>query len=234
MPTDYVDRGKKGSSPAGSTIFVGLRALDPFLQHSILLGTVGTSLIDMVGSTVMAMGPSSNTGYASIDALGLSPYRLALLGMATGSTLKHIFWKMALSREQMPAQAAVSISAFNTILNSLNSLIFICSATSAAYGRGEGPNWEGWPGAPLRVGGYMFAFGMLYETVAEIQRSLFKSKEGNEERMYTGGLWNWVRHPNYGGTLAFLSSCHGTKLTTKATPCGAPALLWPAAAGCGV
>jgi hypothetical protein len=189
MPTDYVDRGQHGHSPLGSTVFVGLRALDPFLQHSILTGAIGSQVVNALGTTVMAMGPTSNTGYALLDALKLSPYRLILLGMSTGAAIKQIFWQMAVSREVMPAQSAVGVSLFNTAVNSLNSLVFIASATSAGYGRGEGPNWEGWPGAPLRIGGSMFVAGMVIETIAEIQRSFFKQKEANSHRVYHEGLF---------------------------------------------
>lgn len=189
MPTDYVDRGKKGSSPLGSTIFVGLRALDPFLQQSILTGHLGGQLLTTLGTNVMAMGPSSNTGYAVIDALKLSPYRLILLAMSTGAAVKQIFWQMAVAREVMPPQSAIGVSLFNSAINSLNSLFFIAAATSPGWGRGEGPGWEGWPGPYLRIGGSLFALGMLLETTAEVQRSFFKQKEGNENRVYTGGLF---------------------------------------------
>jgi len=248
MPTDYIDRGKHGHSPLGSTVFVGLRALDPFLQHSLLTGQLGAQLLSTLGTSVMAMGPASNTGYAMIDALKLSPYRLILLGMSTGAAVKQIFWQMAVSREAMPPQSAVGISLFNTIVNSLNSLVFVASATSAAYGRGEGPSWDGWPGAPLRVGGTMFVVGMLLETISEVQRSFFKQQEGNDNRVYKGGLF---REFVLRSSLCFFLLSLGVVLshtsanlymhsqtglvtsTTADTQCGA--LEWPlrAEASCG-
>jgi len=158
-----------------------------------------TASITTLGSNVFAQGPTSNTGLALLDNLHLSPYRLILLGMSIGSSLKQIFWQTYIANEEMPVSTAVMVGAFNTVCNSLNTLMFICSATSVAYGRGEGPNWEGWPGTPLVVGGSMFVAGMLTETVSEVQRKIFKDKPENKGRVYTGGLFGLARHINYGG-----------------------------------
>lgn len=34
---DIIDRGSRGTNLVGSAIFIGLRALDPYLQHHLLL-----------------------------------------------------------------------------------------------------------------------------------------------------------------------------------------------------
>lgn len=195
---DNVHRNK-APSPAGSSIFVGLRALDPFLQHSLLSNRLGATIVEGVGGKVFSQGPVANTGLAMIDSLGLSPYRLALLGMAIGSSAKQILWQLLISNEEMPPKDAAKISTFNTVFNSINSLLFISEATSIAYGRGEGPSWEGWPGTPLVVGSTLYIVGMLLETISETQRQAFKKQPENKGKLYTGGLFGWARHINYGG-----------------------------------
>ena len=50
------------------------------------------------------------------------------------------------------------------------------------------------------------AFGLIYEAVADQQKSLFKMKlrkEGRDDELYTGGLYASSRHANYFGEMAF-------------------------------
>lgn len=195
---DNVNRNK-ARSPAGSSIFVGLRALDPFLQHSLLSNQLGATIVEGLGGKVFSQGPTANTGLAMIDSLGLSPYRLALLCMAAGSSIKQIFWQLIISEQEMPPKDAAKISFFNTVFNTSSSLVFIAQATSPAYGLGEGPAWAGWPSTPLVVGSSLFVLGMLVETISEIQRHNFKKNPENKGRLYTGGLFSLARHINYGG-----------------------------------
>lgn len=138
------------------------------------------------------------TGIKAIDGLGLSPYRLVLLAMSVGSATKHAIWKLAIGEEQMGAGPALSVGVFNAFLNSANDLLFICTATSPAYGRGEGPGWSGWPSPSLLVGGVLFATGITVELVAEFQRKAFKAKKENQGKPFTGGLFALARHINFG------------------------------------
>lgn len=56
MPYDYTTRGRKDAHPLGTATFVGLRALDPFVQHSILCHGTGRALIESFGSKLNVMG----------------------------------------------------------------------------------------------------------------------------------------------------------------------------------
>jgi len=193
---DRIDRGNKAPSVLGTTTFVGCRALDPLLQYNILYHGTGQRVLEVLGSSGFAQGPAAHTGVSLIDSLQLSPYRLALFGMAVTSSVKHVFWKLAIGEESMDATTGVAVGLFNTVFNSANSLFAVCKATSIAYGNGEGPNWQGWPMTPLVVGGSLFTVGILLETVAEIQRKAFKNKKENAGKPYTGGLWAFSRHIN--------------------------------------
>ena len=186
-------RGSYETSPLGTGLFVGLRAADPFLQYSILSQNLGASLFQRLGTSALPPGPPLITGIALLDRLSLSPYRLTLLAMGVGSALKQQYWTLSISNEAVPPSTAVAISAFNSIANALNSLFFICSATSASV------NGERFPQTPLLVGSALYVVGLLTETVSEIQRKRFKRKPENQGKVCDQGLWALARHINYGG-----------------------------------
>lgn len=190
-----IERGDKSRNFPGTLSFVGLRALDPFLQYAILSPANGLAngLIITLGGSILAQGPASNTGVKTVDWFGLSPYRLIILSMATGSSIKHIIWKAVIGEENMSPKFAGFVGAFNTFFNTMNSLFFINRATSAAEGRGEGPYWPGWPGARLAIGAGLFAVGIAIELTAELQRKAFKSKAENEGKPHTTGVFSLAR-----------------------------------------
>ena len=197
-PKDLIERGDRTPTPLGTATWVGLRGLDPFLQYGFLSGRIGTGLITAIGSSVLTQGLSSRTG-TILDSLELSPYRLALLGMSTGAFVKHAFWRLFTSQEVFPPHVAAIVSAFNSGFDSINSLLFICAATSPARYSGESSISSNFPGTPLILGSSLFVAGILIETISEVQRALFKRKENNQGKPYTGGLWALSRHPNYLG-----------------------------------
>jgi len=189
---DNIKRGVKQPSPIGTGLFLGLRTLDPLLQYGILAHGYGTAIIEKLGSSALAHGPPLINDTV-LDRLGLSPYRMILLGMAAGSALKQNYWLVGISNEEFPPSTAVMVSAFNTVWNSVNSLLFVCSATSASV------NGEHFPQTPLLVGSTLYAVGILTETVSEWQRMRFKLDPANRGKVYQGGLFSLARHINYGG-----------------------------------
>ncbi|KAK3200886.1 hypothetical protein GRF29_213g298184 [Pseudopithomyces chartarum] len=188
---DLISRGDYTSTPLGKAVFVLARALDPVIQYSILHGA-GTGLLHKVGLRTLPPSIPSSTGIAAIDGLALSPYRLALLGMAVGSAVKQDIWAVFLSGEPMTVSNAVAISIFNTVFNSLSSYAFLIRATSASLE-------SDFPQPALLVGGVLYATGILTELVSEVQRKLFKKDPKNNGKPFTGGLWSFARHINYGG-----------------------------------
>ncbi|KAK4999696.1 hypothetical protein LTR60_007560, partial [Cryomyces antarcticus] len=189
---DRIQRGVYRPSPLGTGLFLGLRALDPFFQYQILAHGVGSSIIHKLGGQTLPQGPPLVTN-SFIDQLGLSPYRLVLLTMAIGSTVKQNYWLVGISNEELPPGTAVGVSAFNTIMNSLNTLLFTCSLISASV------NGEHFPQTPLLVGTGLYAAGIIIETLSEQQRKWFKQDPANKGRCYQGGLFALSRHINYFG-----------------------------------
>ncbi|KAF4555116.1 Delta(14)-sterol reductase-like protein 1 [Elsinoe fawcettii] len=192
--SELISRGDKGPSPLGTGLFVGLRSADILLQYAILRHDWGSRIISFLGSSTLPHGPPSSTS-TPLDALGLSPYRLILLSMAAGSALKQNFWLVALSYERMQPSSSVAVSIFNTVVNSVNDLLFICRGTSASV------NGEHFPQTPLLVGATLYVAGMAIETLSEVQRYRFKQDSRNKGKVYQGGLFGVARHVNYTGYL---------------------------------
>src|SRR5579871_1187410 len=156
-PVDFIKRGIKEPSPFGTTVFIGLRSLDPVLQYGILARGWGSSFLHKIGLSTLPAGLPTNTGTV-IDKLGLSPYRLILLAMATGSSLKQIYWLVGMSEEKFDPGAAIAVAGYNTAFNTLNHLLFTTTAFSASLSGNET-----FPQTPLIVGSIMYVVGILTE-----------------------------------------------------------------------
>ena len=186
-------RGMYQSSPLGTSLFVGLRAADPFLQYALLAQNLAGPLLERLGTSALPAGPPAVTGFQLLDRLDLSPYRMVLLIMSIGSAAKQSYHLTRVSNEPMPANSAVVISLINSLINSLNSLAFICAATTPSI------NGDHLKQTPLICGVALYAFGLLLETYGEIERRNFKRKPGNKGKVCNTGLWANARHINYGG-----------------------------------
>lgn len=178
---DYVTR-TKASSPLGTSIFVGLRLLDPPLIYSILAHGLASRLITALGFSAPSIDSSFNF-------LGLSSPQTVIFLMATGSSLKHIYWILFVSEQQMPAGTASFFGSLEVILDLLNSLIFLIKGLPNSGVR----SWTFVAGISLYV------IGLFLETISEIQRRNFKRKPENRGKPYGHGLFAWARNINYGG-----------------------------------
>ena len=190
---DLIQRGKKSNNVLGTTAFFGLRAADPFLQYQILGNDLGTSLIQRLGGTTLPRGPPLVTNTPLDSVVGLSPYRSILFAMSVGSMLKQNFHLLTIMQEEVSPGAGAVIGLFNAVANSLNSLFFVCSQTSASV------NGEHFPQTPLIVGASMFTVGLFLELFSEVQRAAFKKDAANKGKVYQGGLFGLSRHINYFG-----------------------------------
>lgn len=189
---DLIARGDYTPTPLGKATFFILRGIEPVLQYSILAHGLGTSVLHRVGLRTLPPGLPTHTGISLIDGLGLSPYRLVLLGMAVGAAVKQNIWVTALSGEPMPVTGAIAVGVFNAVFNSLNTYAFLTTATSAS-------TEADFPQPALLIGGSLYVVGIMTELIAEVQRKRFKANPDNKGKAYTGGLWSFARHINYGG-----------------------------------
>ena len=189
---DLIDRSVKGRNWAGLATFVGLRGAEPFLQYQILRHDLGAGLLQRLGATTLPRGPPLVTS-TPLDVVGLSPYRSILLGMSVVAMLKQNLHHVFISQEEMGPAPAAAVGIFNAVFNSINSLLFVCSQTSASV------NGEHFPQTPLIVGASLFAIGIATEMGSEIQRAAFKRDPANKGKIYDGGLFGLSRHINYFG-----------------------------------
>ncbi|KAI9767950.1 MAG: hypothetical protein M1839_004302 [Geoglossum umbratile] len=187
--TDYVSR-VKGPSPFGTALFTGLRLLDPLLQYAIMTRGLGSSLIRLCGAGTVPLAATTNV-------LGLAPYQTVMLSLAAGSTISETFWLLYISEQEMPAEQAVFIAAFNTAANSLSTLLSMCTVTSVMNQYGDWKSLLHCP--PVVFGTALYVGGVLLQTVSEIQRKKFKENPANKGKPYGGGLFALASHINYGG-----------------------------------
>ena len=187
MPEDMINRGARGksaSTPFGTTIFVGLRALDPILQRLILQSD---PLAHLHSQTSLQTGTPSSGDLIRTGGLGLTPFQTVIWVMSVGSAVKQIYWILVTAKEPMYASGAVLISIFNTMNNGLNTLLFTLAASN--------PTWSP---LSLYIGAALYTVGILVEPIAETQRKIFKDKPENKGKAYCGGLFGMARNINYG------------------------------------
>jgi steroid 5-alpha reductase family enzyme len=85
---------------------------------------------------------------------------------------------------------------------------------------------------PERLGGLdvagvaLFALGLGFETLGDLQLARFKADPANASRVMDRGLWRYTRHPNYFGDCA---AHWGLFVVACATPYGALGVLGPVA-----
>lgn len=190
QPRDLVrGRGERGSSPLGTSIFVGLRLLDAFVIQRVL------QTWDPLPNTLVRLGLVSNhaTTKAAIKVSeslfkSLAPFQSIIWAMSIGSAVKQIIWILGISKEPMYWDGALMICAFNTILNGMN--------TVAASMVDDNPTWTA---SAVMVATPLYAAGILVELISEIQRKRFKDDPRNEGKPYAGGLFGYARSINYFG-----------------------------------
>lgn len=190
---------QKKPSPVGTAIFVGLRAADAVLQYNILQQGWGQQLVSTLGGAVV---PFATPREPTLAYFGLGPYPALISALALGSSVKHVSWILGISEQEMTPQAALIIAAFNTVLNSANTLLSCWALTSQA------PQMETYSttiydvvtSSPiLSIGLGFYMVGITTEIVAEIQRKIFKDDPKNKGKPYGGGLWSLATNINYGG-----------------------------------
>lgn len=170
---DYGTR-TKGPSPLGTSLFVAFRLLGPATVYAII---------------VESKRPSYG---GSTGLLGVSASHWLILLMATGGSLKQIFWILAVSEQQMPAWSAVFLGLTASGMESLNALLFMYSVPFGGF-------YVPRTASSMTVGVFSYVLGLFLETASEIQRRNFKRSAKNQGKPYGGGLFSLATNINYGG-----------------------------------
>ncbi|KAH8155911.1 hypothetical protein CIB48_g12336 [Xylaria polymorpha] len=210
VPFDLIRRGEKKPSVSGTLTFVGLRLADIPLQHALLTpsaSSAGVRLLTYLGFRTIYTSASLNSLLSSpLLSWGNPPTAFLLLLMSVGSAAKQIYWQTAISQESFPVSAAAAVSVYNTVVNSVNTLLFLALGTTSLL---SGPRItlpftsSLLPAATLPLstvlGTLLYMVGIAIETLSERQRAIFKARPENKGRVCTVGLWSWARHINYFG-----------------------------------
>lgn len=213
MPTtalrDNVSRVKE-SSPAGKSVFVGLRAADVFWQYNLLYRGWGIQLIEKLG------------GHAVHSSLALSPGTLARLQpyyglvalLSLGSSLKQIIHILFVSEQAMDVGSGITIAFFNTVFNTVNTVLSVWMVTSPVGMGLDATNLLRALQSPqIAVGLGLYTIGIVIEAVSEFQRLAFKRDPKNKGQPYSGGLFSLATNINYGAYTiwrgAYALTCGG-------------------------
>ena len=84
------------------------------------------------------------------------------------------------------------IGVFNTVFNSINSMLSLWAWSSAAVS-------EPLSSTSFVLGIALFSIGIFFEQFSEIQRKRFKSDPANKGKPFVGGLFFVALNINYGG-----------------------------------
>ncbi|KAK9388727.1 hypothetical protein V1515DRAFT_614736 [Lipomyces mesembrius] len=172
----------KASSPLGTTIFVSLRAADVFWQYTILQRSWASKLIEHLGGNSVGLDRVLDPSTSQ-----LQPYFMLVILMSLGSSLKHIVTLLYISEQEMPAVSAFVIAVFNTLFNSLNTILSLWSTTSRVPTTGSWVDLLHSPSVAIGVGAYLI--GILTELISELQRRDFKKNPVNRGKPYGGFPW---------------------------------------------
>ncbi|RDW78935.1 uncharacterized protein DSM5745_05787 [Aspergillus mulundensis] len=193
MPSmqDNVSR-RKSASPLGRALFTGLRALDVWWQYRLLTsGWASAAIAKLHGHPVPTAQILSSAGAGA--GAGLQPYYGLITLLALGSSAKQIATMLLVSEQETPIASALTIAFFNTVFNSLNTLLSAWSVTSQSPATGllSSP--------AIALGAAAYTVGILTEAISEVQRTAFKKDARNKGAPYAGGLFSLATNVNYGG-----------------------------------
>ncbi|KAJ6554547.1 hypothetical protein B0H19DRAFT_1154002 [Mycena capillaripes] len=179
------------SIPGIATFFLG-RLSDAPLQYAMFTQGWAVKGLTAVGLRASSLLISAGPGVA-----GLGPIPTLLTGMYAVSSLRHAYWILFTSNFNWPASVSLQVVLYNTLVNTINTLVAVNALTSSPYPiLGDFTDCIGWK---QYAGVALFAIGITMETVAEEGRKRFKKDPKNKGKIDDTGLWSFVRHPNYLG-----------------------------------
>lgn len=194
LPAWFAETRKKGVSVAGNGLFTILRLADLPLQYYLLSSGVGLNLVEKLGGRTV---PNAITSPAT--ATGLSPYQSLVFGLAIGSAAKQIYWCLVVADNKFDPGFSTMIAAYNTVLNTVNTLLTFWAVTSnrPAIGNSWSTMFKTQPS--LAIGAGLYGIGLFTEWWCEVQRKRFKQNPANKGKLCTEGLFGMARNINYGG-----------------------------------
>ncbi|KAG9528666.1 hypothetical protein KCU93_g4146, partial [Aureobasidium melanogenum] len=194
LPAWFAETRKKGVSVAGNAIFTILRIADLPLQYYLLSSGVGLKLVEKLGGRTVP-----NVVTSPITVIGLSPYHSLVFGLAVGSAAKQIYWCLGVADNKFDPGFSTMIAAYNTVLNTVNTLLTLWAVTSNRPAVGDSWFTMFTTQPSIAVGAGLYGLGLFTEWWSEVQRKQFKQNPSNKGKLCTKGLFGMARNINYGG-----------------------------------
>lgn len=210
QPRDYVTRTKK-PSPLGTTAFICSRLLGPIIAYYYVLGQ-GSDANWIINPPVVSDKKEA--------ILSLSPSQWVIFLMGWASTIKHIYWVLFISEQELPLSTGIFFGGLESLTDILNSWIFMhyfrlpffslsSSSSSSDLQNSASPSASSYvlkrpilPGLGslhIILGILLFDLGLTIETASELQRRAFKRDPRNAGKPFSRGLFGLARNINYGG-----------------------------------
>ena len=186
---DYASR-IKASSPLGTTTFVIVRLLGPLLTYLVLAHGLGSMSMQFLGFKTIYYNGSGTFADLTLT-------QSVILLMAVGSCLKHVYWVLAVSEQEIPIGTGLLVGLIETGLDTVNSLLFM---HRLEFRNGLEIPWSG-SDSRYYFAIPLYSLGILLETISEIQRRDFKRTPLNCGKPYSNGLFSLARNINYGGHI---------------------------------
>ena len=179
-----IQRGDYNRSLAGS-LFLGVgRMISIPIQHWII-----------TRHPLAAIGlPRPPThGSINLPILGAQPQLSTIfLGMTAVLLLKQNAWIWGCCNERITLPFAFFGVVVPAIYESLCALLFTAATSNPL-----------WTPSFLYAGAVIHVLAAANELVSEVGRYHFKSRKENKGKLYTGGLFGLVRHPNYACNVVY-------------------------------
>ncbi|KAJ5432208.1 uncharacterized protein N7458_011364 [Penicillium daleae] len=146
---------------------------------------------------------SGNTPYSA----ALQPYYGLVTLLSLGSSIKQILHMVFISEQAMDVGSAFTIALFNTILNTINTLLSLWAVTSPVTPVLDSSSFiNTLLSPPVAVGVAAYAIGLSVEAISEFQRKAFKQDPRNKGKPYGGGLFSLATNINYGAYTVWRSA----------------------------
>lgn len=169
--------------PAPLLLILGRLACIP-LQHLIITHSPFAVPPPTLSTLDLASWPSSFSS--------LPEPTTVFLGMTGILVLKQSIWAFYISAERMTLPFAFFGVVADFIYEGLSALVYSYALRN--------PFWRP---SYLYLSAAVHLVAALVELGGELQRKAFKDDPRNKGKLYTRGLWAWVRHPNFAMNVVY-------------------------------
>jgi protein-S-isoprenylcysteine O-methyltransferase Ste14 len=204
-PMDFFPfRGQYGGSVVGAALFVAVRGAVPLIFYSLFAPpTSRLSIFSILPNWAPSQPPPTGNGlsipglpntvmHAVEQTLGLSRIPSLIFLGALLPSFSFIMYNTIWRREKFPLLGqggSIQVTANVNLIDTMHAVLFVYLAS-------RNPTWDP---SLFRWMPLVFTLGLGLHIFADHSKYLFRKDERNRGKVYTGGVWGVVRHPNFLG-----------------------------------